>query len=95
MSEQDTVTIEGNIRTGFGKGYSRKLRAKGLIPGNILDNAKSTSIELNPKWLSKAYLGGKEFDLVLDGKTSRVRIHELQLNPVKRSALHVDLMYVK
>ena len=92
MSE---VTIEANLREGRGKGYSRKLRARNLIPGNLVGGAKSTPIELDPKWLSKAWKqNDKKFNLTLNGETRTVLIKEVQLHPLKRNALHVDLMYV-
>ena len=92
MSE--VVKIEGSLRNVTGKGYARKLRQKGLVPGVILsEKGKSTSIELDPKWLGKAYKNGKKFVLVLEGQEKDVHIKELQINPVKRSVLHVDLMY--
>lgn len=88
-------TIEASVREGRGKGYARKLRANGKIPANILSKAKSVSIELDPKWLSRAWKqDDKKFNLDLNGETKTVFIKELQLHPVKRYALHVDLMYV-
>lgn len=90
----DLITIAGARRSETGKNYARKIRAKGLIPANILDNAKATAIEFDPKWLSKAFKNGKEFNLELEGVARKVRIHELQVHPTKRIALHVDLMYV-
>jgi len=90
----DLVTISAEKREEKGKGYCRKLRAKGLIPANIIGKAASTSIELDPKWLSKAWKSGKQFNLELGGETKLVKIQELQLNAVKRTAVHVDLMYV-
>lgn len=87
--------IEAKLREQTGKGYARKLRASGLIPGNILENAKSTPIELDPKWLSRAFKQDeKKFELSLNGETKTVFIKEIQIHPVKRQALHVDLMYV-
>lgn len=95
MSEEEMVTITGKLRTESGKGYCRRLRVDGKIPGNILDKTKSTMIELESKWLSKAWKSGKKFKLALEGeKEVAVRIQELQINPVKRSAVHVDLMYL-
>ena len=89
------VTIEAKAREGRGKGYARKLRASGLIPANIIGAAKSTVIELDPKWLSKAWKqNDRKFDLVFNGETKQVIIKEIQVHPTKRSALHVDLMYV-
>ena len=94
MSGNELVTIEGKLREETGKGAARKLRAAGMIPANLLEKGKATSISIDPKWLSKAWQNGKQFNLVLDGATKKVTIKELQINAVKRSALHVDLMYV-
>ncbi len=87
------VTIEGQLRKESGKSYCRKVRKRGLIPGNLMEKARSTMIELDPKLLSKAWLGDKKFNLVLAGVSKTVMIHELQIHPLKRSALHVDLVY--
>ena len=90
------ITIDAELRTLSGKGSNRKLRSVGRIPGVILDGGKATSISLDPKWLSRAYKSeGSKFNLNLGGKTSTVFIKELQIDPVKRTAKHVDLMYVK
>lgn len=94
LKSDELVTIEGELRQETGKGACRKLRAQGKVPANILGATKTTMISLNPKWLSKAWKSGKEFNLLLEGVTKRVRIHELQINAVKRSPVHVDLRYV-
>ncbi|MFK7823668.1 MAG: hypothetical protein AB8G05_05915 [Oligoflexales bacterium] len=93
MSEKK-ITIEGSLRKEHGKGYCRRLRATGKVPGNILNKAKAVSIELEAKLLSKAWKAGKTFTLNMDGENLSVKIHELQINPIKRTAVHVDLMYV-
>jgi ribosomal protein L25 (general stress protein Ctc) len=92
MSEQ-LITIEANLRTGTGKSYSRKLRATGKIPANLLQKSGALMLELDPKWLSKAWKTGKVFNLKFQGVEKPVLIHELQISPVKRTAVHVDLMY--
>jgi ribosomal protein L25 (general stress protein Ctc) len=95
MSEATTVnvTIEAALRTGTGKSYTRKLRTSGKIPAVLLENGKSTILELDPKLLPKAWKsGGRKFDLVLAGKTIAVKMQELQIDPCKRTAIHVDLM---
>ena len=93
MSEATTVTIEATLRTGTGKSYTHKLRKAGKIPAVMLDAGKATNLELDPKLLPKAWkFGGRKFNLVLDGKTIPVKIQELQVDPVRRHALHVDLM---
>lgn len=93
MSEQMSVTIEATLRTGTGKTYTNKLRRAGKIPAVLLESGKATNLELDPKLLPKAWkLGGRKFNMVLDGKTVPVKIQELQVDPVKRHALHVDLV---
>ena len=93
MSEAINVSIEAALRTGTGKSYTRKLRKAGKIPAVLLENGKSTTLELDPKLLPKAWKSGdRKFNMVLEGKTVAVKIQELQVDPVRRSALHVDLM---
>ncbi len=87
------VTIEAVLRAKTGKEYARKLRNHGKIPANLMEKGKSTCLELDPKWLGKAYKEGKQFNLVLDGATKLVKIHEICIDPIKRVALHVDLVY--
>lgn len=90
---QELVTIEAKTRDKTGKGYARKLRSSGMIPANLLNKGKSTMLELDPKLLSKAWQGGKKFNLKWNGETKPVVITDLQINVVKRLPLHVDLQY--
>jgi ribosomal protein L25 (general stress protein Ctc) len=92
MSE--LITIEATRRDGRGKNYARKLRAKGLIPAILVDRAGGISLQLDPKMLPKVWKDGKQFTLAFEGKTQLVKIQELQINSVKRTAFHVDLMSV-
>ncbi len=95
MTDTTQITIESARRTETGKSYTRKLRKAGKVPAVLLDKGKSSLIELDPKQLPKAWKSNdRKFNLVLDGKTSLVKIQELQVDPVKRHCLHVDLMFV-
>lgn len=90
--EKEPVVIEGKTRTETGKSFNRKLRRAGRLPAILNTQGKSTLLDIDPKWLSRAWRdGGKQFKLDLNGKTTMVKIVELQLDPVKRVALHVDL----
>ena len=90
------VTIEASERASIGKGYARKLRKSGKIPAVLLDSGKATSLELDPKLLGRAYKEcDRKFNMSLNGETKVVSIKEVQIDKVKRTALHVDLMYVK
>jgi len=91
MSE--LITIEASKREKTGKGHNHKLRAAGKIPANLLEKGKSTLIELDPKLLPKAWKSeGRAFNLSLGGVVTKVKIQELQIDPIKRFALHVDLI---
>lgn len=95
MSDKTTeIVIEATERKPGNKGDSRKLRAAGKIPAVLNSKGKSTPIQLDPKLLPKAWTANnKKFHLSLGGTKREVLITELQLHPVKRLALHVDLTY--
>lgn len=89
------ITIEGAVREASGKTVARKLRQNGKIPAVLLDKGKSVTLELPSKLLGKAYKEcERKFNLQVGGETKVVVIHELQIDAVKRTPLHVDLMYV-
>lgn len=92
MTKDELLTIEGSIRSTTGKGYNRKLRASGLIPAVMNDKeGKSISLEINPKRLSKVWQSGKKFLLKIGKDSQKVFIKELQIDVMRRDALHVDL----
>ena len=98
MAQQEKpalMTIAATRREQTGKGYARKLRRADKLPGVVLDRGKSTAIELDPKLLGKVWQSGKRFVLQLDGETHNALLHEVQIDAVKRTPLHVDIMYVR
>lgn len=92
--------VEGVVRTGHGKGASRRTRAESLVPAIVYSKAAgATSIAVEPKSLSKALLGTKRRNQLIELKikdaagkiaTHHVLTKEVQIDPVKRNALHVD-----
>ena len=89
----ELLTIAATRREKTGKGYARKLRRAEKLPGVVLERGKSMAIELDPKLLGKVWQRGKRFVLQLDGKEHKARVHEVQIDAVKRTPLHVDIMY--
>lgn len=87
----ELITIQGFLRQGTGKSYCRKLRKNNRIPANLLGAKENSLLELDDKWLSKAWKGGKKFNLKLNNEIKPVLIKELQISPVRREAVHVDL----
>lgn len=89
------ITIKGRLRKEDekGKNFCRRLRLQGEVPANLMDNTKSTLLALEAKLLPNAWKNGKTFQLDLDGGLKTVIIKELQIDAVKRDAVHVDLMF--
>lgn len=91
----DLLTIEGFLRTETGKGFCRKLRKEGKrIPANLLGQGDKSHLELESKLLSKVWKSGGVFNLKVENETKKAKIKELQVSPVSRLALHVDVQYV-
>jgi len=97
--------IEATLRTPHGKGAARRLRAKELVPAIIYSKGKEAeSLTVEPKALAKALLGAKRRNQLIElqvkdeagaSKGSRfVMTREVQIHPVRRSAVHVDFLEV-
>lgn len=94
--ERKELAVEFRSKTG--KGISRQLRAKGLIPGIVYGKGMdSQSVSLNPKELTAAIAGeGGHNNLITlkgaDGLNGKVVIvADLFRDPLKGTPLHVDL----
>lgn len=88
------VTIKGRVRRTeeCGKNVCKRLRRAGELPGNLISKTESTAIALHPKFLSVAWQNGRKFTFECEGKSSQVFIKELQIDPIKRTPIHVDLI---
>lgn len=96
MSEEvkELITLEATRRAETGKGYARKIRRAGKIPAVLLAKKSSTMLELDPKLVSRVWLGGKRCKLKVDSVVQTVIIQELQIDAVRRMAVHVDFKVV-
>jgi ribosomal protein L25 (general stress protein Ctc) len=96
MTEQanELITLEATRRVQSGKGNARKLRKAGKIPAVLLANKTSTMLEIDPKLISRVWLGGKRCKLKVDSVIQTVVIQELQIDAVRRLATHVDFKAV-
>ena len=89
-----TITIEGQLRTGFGKGATRQLRSQEQVPGVIYGGAQ----ELNfyaPAASFKPLVHTPKFqfaEVKLDGKTYKCILKDLQFDKVTDTLIHVDLL---
>src|SRR5687767_15246952 len=89
-----TITIEGQLRTEFGKGATRQLRSQELVPGVIYGGAQ----EINFKAPAAAFRtlvytpNFQQAEVKLDGKSYRCILKDLQFDKVSDTLIHVDLL---
>jgi large subunit ribosomal protein L25 len=88
-------------RTGTGKGPNRRLRAQGLVPG-ILYGKGSEQVQVAVKPLDVVNVLesrlGRNSMLVIDvdgGGSFNAVIRDYQLDPVRRTLLHIDFLLVE
>jgi large subunit ribosomal protein L25 len=93
------ITLNAELRTGTGSADAGRLRAAGKLPAVVYGKGMTpVSIILDHHQVSLAFKTtesrSQHFTIVLDGKSHEVKIQEIQRDPVKRSARHLDLMVV-
>ncbi len=89
-----TITIEGQLRTGFGKTATRQLRSQQLVPGVIYGGAQEINFAA-PAAAFKTLVYTPSFQLAevkIDGKIYRTILKDLQFDKVNDSLIHVDLL---
>ena len=89
-----TITIEGQLRTGKGKTYSRSLRSQGLVPGVIYGGSQEVNFAA-PVIAFKNLLYTSEFQLAeinIDGSNYRCILKDVQLNKVSDEVAHLDFL---
>lgn len=89
-----TITIEGQLRTGFGKTATRQLRSQELVPGVIYGGAQEINFYA-PAAAFKNLVYTPSFQLTevkVDGKTYKAILKDLQFDKVDDKLIHVDLL---
>jgi large subunit ribosomal protein L25 len=89
-----TITIEGQLRTGFGKAHTRQLRSQELVPGVIYGGPQEVSFQA-PAAAFRALVYTPSFQLVdvkLDGKTYTAILKDLQFDKIDEKLIHIDLL---
>ncbi len=90
------ITLNAELRTELGSPAAGRMRLAGRIPGVVYGKGvEATPISVDHRELRNAFntqeKRDQEFNLVLNGATHRVRLQELQRNPVNAMARHIDL----
>src|SRR2546429_348922 len=89
-------------REGSGKGFAKRLRREGAVPGILYDGKKAETVTVDPKAVLRMIHGHEGttqlLTLKFDGETGNgarlAIIRELQFDPVTEQLLHVDLQEV-
>jgi large subunit ribosomal protein L25 len=90
----NTITIEGQLRTGFGKSATRQLRSQDLVPGVIYGGAKEIHFSA-PAAAFKKLVYTPNFQIAevkVDGQTYRTIMKDLQFDKVSDKLTHIDLL---
>ncbi len=97
MSFDTNLVLEAKPREERGKNASRRLRAAGMIPVTVYghgDAAVGAVAKREIGALLRRHGRSQVFNLTINGEATLVKIAELQLDPVKGSLIHADLMRV-
>lgn len=89
-----TITIEGSLRTGFGKAATRQIRSQELVPGVIYGGSEEINFHA-PAAAFKKLVYTPSFqiaEVILDGKTYRTILKDLQFDKVDDKLIHIDLL---
>lgn len=89
-----TITIEGQLRTEFGKTATRQLRSQELVPGVIYGGAQEINFKA-PAAAFRTLIYTPDFqqaEVKLDGKSYQCILKDLQFDKVNESLIHVDLL---
>ncbi len=88
------ITIEGHIRTEFGKSATRQLRSEEKVPAVIYGGAKEINFAA-PAAAFKHIVYTPEFIVVeakVEGASYRCVLKDLQFDKVSDQLIHVDLL---
>jgi large subunit ribosomal protein L25 len=89
-----TITIEGQLRTGFGKAATRQIRSQELVHGVIYGGAQEINF-MAPVAAFKNFVYTPSFqiaEVVVGGTTYRTILKDLQFDKVNDHLIHIDLL---
>jgi large subunit ribosomal protein L25 len=89
-----TITIDGQIRTEFGKSATRQLRSEEKVPAVIYGGAKEINFSA-PASAFKNIIYTPEFmlaEIKIDGNSYKCVLKDLQFDKVTDQLIHVDFL---
>ncbi|HTM00104.1 MAG TPA: 50S ribosomal protein L25 [Candidatus Omnitrophota bacterium] len=96
------TSLNGEQRTGVGKGIAKKLRASGRIPAVYYGRGETPiSLVVNAKDVDTLLQGASGANVIVDLQVSgaaaadrKALIREIQRDPVQGNILHLDLQHI-
>ncbi|WP_346238958.1 50S ribosomal protein L25 [Niabella insulamsoli] len=90
----NTITIEGQLRTEFGKSATRQVRSQGHVPAVIYGGAKEINFSAPAAaFKSLVYTPNFQFaEVKVDGATYKCILKDLQFDKVTDALIHLDLL---
>src|SRR6202012_3545552 len=89
-----TITIEGQIRTEFGKAATRQLRSEEKVPAVIYGGAKEVNFSaLASSFKNLVYT--PDFmvaEIKVEGKSYKTVLKDLQFDKVTDKLIHIDFL---
>ncbi len=98
MSLDTKISLVAKPRDDRGKNASRRQRAEGLVPitvyGGGKESAAATIVKREFAALMRSHGRNMIFTLTVDGAATPVKIADMQLDPVRGTLIHLDLMRI-
>ncbi len=94
------IVIPASPRNDFGKGFARRLRAAGQVPGVIYGHAVEAPIHFSASRLDihallRRHGGNAVFELDIEGDKHLVMVKHVDQNVLTLNADHIDLLAIK
>jgi large subunit ribosomal protein L25 len=90
------ITLQAELRTETGSGAAGRLRAAGRIPGVVYGKGDPVHVTVDHHELRLAFptmaSRASDVSLVVDGTAHAVKLQEIQRDPVKGVAIHLDFV---
>lgn len=91
------ITLQGDVRTQFGKGFARRMRVANLIPATVYAGGEEPTFLTFPAKEATLALRHTNalFELKYGEESKLAVVKDVQRNPVKRIVEHIDFYEVK
>lgn len=97
MADTHDNKLTAEVRTEFGKGFARRLRAAGKIPAVIYGHGTEPQHVALPGHETALIIrkANQVLDLQIDGKSQLALVKDVQKDPVHQLVEHLDLIVVR